>query len=82
MQLKEVYDIIRETQQKLHSEHAMSAELDEVYNHKLIDQFNNSFHGQMAIDKHYFSRIFFLIYFSQQNEIPIDSKSFNIKEKS
>lgn len=82
MQLKEVYDIIRETQQKLHSEHAMSAELDEVYNHKLIDQFNNSFHGQMAIDKHYFSRIFFLIYFSQQNEIPIDSKSFNIKEIS
>ena len=74
MQLQQVYSILVETQQSLHSESAMSADFEEAFNQELKQRIDKVFLDQMVGDKQYYLQIFFMNYFKKVNKLPFTNK--------
>lgn len=68
------YQIICETQRKLHAEYVMSSTFEEFLNQDNLKTFKQSFISQNIKEKHYYTRVLFLTTFNS-NKIPFTNNN-------
>lgn len=68
--LNTVYEILKETQNELHSEYVMSATLEELFNQNFLQDFKEKYMEQMIQEKHYYARVLFMLYSSEIKKLP------------